>query len=78
MSIQREYKMKVKQWVTAGLYCLLIAASSQAASDKPNILVIWGDDIGVHNISAYNNGIMACDTPNIDRIASEGTTCRHL
>jgi arylsulfatase A-like enzyme len=40
--------------------------------DKPNILVIWGDDIGVHNISAYNHGIMGYQTPNIDRIAKEG------
>ncbi len=39
---------------------------------KPNILVIWGDDIGVHNISAYNHGIMGYQTPYIDRIAREG------
>src|SRR5262245_55380613 len=39
---------------------------------RPNILVIWGDDIGVHNISAYNHGIMGYRTPNIDRIAREG------
>jgi arylsulfatase A-like enzyme len=43
-----------------------------AAQGKPNILVIWGDDIGVHNISAYNHGIMGYRTPNIDRIAKEG------
>jgi len=42
------------------------------AQQKPNILVIWGDDIGVHNISAYNMGIMGYQTPNIDRIAQEG------
>src|SRR5215475_2797400 len=40
--------------------------------DKPNILVIWGDDIGVHNISAYSHGVMGYRTPNIDRIAKEG------
>jgi arylsulfatase len=39
---------------------------------KPNMLVIWGDDIGVHNVSAYNHGIMGYRTPNIDRIAREG------
>lgn len=39
---------------------------------KPNILVIWGDDIGWFNISAYNHGIMGYRTPNIDRIAKEG------
>ena len=43
-----------------------------AKTDKPNILIIWGDDIGVHNISAYNHGIMGYRTPNIDRIAKEG------
>jgi arylsulfatase len=39
---------------------------------KPNILVIWGDDIGISNISAYSDGIMGYTTPNIDRIANEG------
>jgi arylsulfatase len=39
---------------------------------KPNILIIWGDDIGWYNISAYNHGIMGYKTPNIDRIAKEG------
>jgi arylsulfatase len=39
---------------------------------KPNILVIWGDDIGWFNVSAYNHGVMGYRTPNIDRIAQEG------
>ena len=39
---------------------------------KPNILIIWGDDIGGFNISAYNLGMMGYKTPNIDRIAREG------
>src|SRR5262245_30263868 len=47
-------------------------AVATAADKKPNILVIWGDDIGVHNISAYNHGIMGYKTPNIDRVAREG------
>ena len=42
------------------------------AADKPNILIIWGDDIGPYNISAYNMGMMGYKTPNIDRIAKEG------
>jgi arylsulfatase len=42
------------------------------AGKKPNILIIWGDDIGWFNISAYNHGIMGYKTPNIDRIAKEG------
>ncbi|WP_372521855.1 arylsulfatase [Sulfuricaulis sp.] len=43
-----------------------------AANKQPNILVIWGDDIGGFNISAYNQGMMGYKTPNIDRIAKEG------
>src|SRR3979409_796144 len=41
-------------------------------SDKPNILVIWGDDIGIANLSCYSHGLMGYNTPNIDRIAKEG------
>ena len=41
-------------------------------SDRPNILILWGDDIGVSNLSCYSDGIMGYRTPNIDRIASEG------
>lgn len=41
-------------------------------SDKPNILIIWGDDIGQSNISAYTMGVIGYRTPNIDRIANEG------
>ena len=47
-------------------------AFAQAPAKKPNILVIWGDDIGVSNISAYNLGVMGYQTPNIDRLAREG------
>jgi len=45
---------------------------AQAADKKPNILVVWGDDIGQSNISAYTKGMMGYRTPNIDRIANEG------
>jgi arylsulfatase A-like enzyme len=41
-------------------------------AEKPNILVIWGDDIGITNLSCYSDGIMGYRTPNIDRIAAEG------
>jgi arylsulfatase len=41
-------------------------------ADKPNILVIWGDDIGITNLSCYSDGLMGYQTPNIDRIANEG------
>src|SRR5512143_3658188 len=45
---------------------------TQGEDKKPNILVIWGDDIGRDNISAYSLGMMGYKTPNIDRIAKEG------
>jgi hypothetical protein len=44
---------------------------------KPNILVIWGDDVGVANISAYSNGVMGYETPSIDRIGREGIKFLH-
>ncbi len=43
-----------------------------AATQKPNILIIWGDDIGQFNVSAYNQGVMGYKTPNIDSIAQQG------
>ena len=55
--------------VTAGL---LWAAVAFGQSGKPNILVLWGDDIGQSNVSAYSMGIVGYRTPNIDRIATEG------
>jgi arylsulfatase A-like enzyme len=47
-----------------------MARSTRAA--KPNIVVIWGDDIGITNLSCYSDGLMGYRTPNIDRIAQEG------
>jgi hypothetical protein len=41
-------------------------------ADKPNILIIWGDDIGISNLSCYSDGLMGYRTPNIDRLANEG------
>jgi arylsulfatase len=52
--------------------CAAVAAGPAAAQEKPNILVIWGDDIGTWNISHNNRGVMGYETPNIDRIAREG------
>ena len=65
-----------------GLVALLLSvllptaalAADAPASKQPNILVIWGDDIGQFNISAYNMGMMGYRTPNIDRIGKEGAT----
>ena len=49
-----------------------VAAAARDSGKKPNILVIWGDDIGQSNISAYTFGLVGYRTPNIDRIAREG------
>jgi arylsulfatase A-like enzyme len=46
--------------------------AKSGAEHKPNILVIWGDDIGITNLSCYSNGLMGYRTPNIDRLAKEG------
>lgn len=51
---------------------LLLTTQAQAAAGKPNILVIFGDDVGQTDISAYSMGVMGFHTPNIDRIAKEG------
>jgi arylsulfatase len=48
------------------------AALQAAERNKPNIVIIWGDDIGQSNISAYSHGVMGYKTPNIDRLAKEG------
>jgi arylsulfatase A-like enzyme len=52
--------------------CAAAPAEAQAAAKKPNIVIIWGDDIGQSDISAYTFGLMGFRTPNIDRIAAEG------
>ena len=49
-----------------------------AQQKKPNILIIWGDDIGQFNVSAYNMGMMGYKTPNIDRIAAEWRAVHRL
>ena len=70
--------MNLHRIVFTGLAALGVALGSltpalaQTPGKKPNILVIWGDDIGVSNISAYNLGLMGYKTPGIDRIAKEG------
>ena len=74
-NINKEEKMKTKMIqmlavIVVGL--AFIASPLFAADKKPNILIIWGDDIGQFNVSAYNMGMMGYRTPNIDRIAKEG------
>ena len=58
----------------AAVSLALSMGSALAATDKPNILVVWGDDIGQSNISYFTHGMMGYQTPNIDRIAAEGMT----
>ena len=72
--------MKTKPTLTTlslALMCVLIPSGSAqsptpSSGKKPNILVIWGDDIGLANVSAYSDGVMGYETPNIDRIGKEG------
>ncbi len=62
--------MKPKRFVFA--FAMLLCATTAFAQERPNILVIWGDDIGWFNPSCYNSGMMGYKTPNIDRLAKEG------
>ncbi|MBK6279322.1 MAG: arylsulfatase [Gammaproteobacteria bacterium] len=59
-------------WLALAAMAWLLSPMAHAAPQKPNILVIWGDDIGTWNISHNNRGMMGYRTPNIDRIAAEG------
>lgn len=68
-----EFRQKILTGLAVSAVLTLSAALAQAA-DKPNILVIWGDDIGQTNVSRYSQGLMGYRTPNIDRIAEEGMT----
>jgi arylsulfatase len=66
-------KMKYPKLLAAALLCAVAFTSARAAdAKKPNILIIWGDDVGMWNLSAYHRGMMGGSTPNIDRIAKEG------
>ena len=75
----RQQTMKLRRagaWAAVGSVlaagALMSAQLAQAADKKPNILVIFGDDIGQANISAFTKGVMGYRTPNIDRLAKEG------
>jgi arylsulfatase len=64
--------LRTAQLTALVLTMVLASVSAPAADKKPNILVIFGDDIGQANLSAYTRGLMGYRTPNIDRIAREG------
>ena len=68
------HHMRLKQVALAfGLATgVLASAQVQAQQKKPNILVIWGDDIGQFNVSAFNRGMMGYKTPSIDQLATQG------
>ena len=65
---------RLRGWRMLRMVALLggIALPVLGQSPKPNIVVIWGDDVGVANVSAYSMGLMGIKTPNIDRIGREG------
>jgi len=65
-------KPGLKIFANALTLAIVSVAAAVHAAEKPNILVIWGDDIGVYNVSAYHRGLVGGSTPNIDRIANEG------
>lgn len=70
-------KIPWSSWLRAaltGAFALVAASQSSFAqgAKKPNVLVIFGDDVGQTNISAYGQGVVGYKTPNIDRIAKEG------
>ena len=65
-------RTKPKSIFTLLLCGLFLLSNATYAAAKPNIVVIWGDDIGESNISAYNFGLMGYQTPNIDRLSKEG------
>lgn len=65
--------MKKNKFIIGLLAVLMLSISAASvAASKPNILVLWGDDIGLWNTSAYNRGGMGYQTPNIDSIANQG------
>jgi arylsulfatase A-like enzyme len=64
-------RLRLMQFVVVAAMGLMGAAAA-SAQDKPNILVIFGDDIGQSNLSAYTHGLVGYTTPNIDRLATEG------
>jgi arylsulfatase len=72
ISQKKNKKLSMKKTFYTVILLTFCSMSYAQKEKKPNILVIWGDDIGWFNISAYNNGMMGYKTPNIDRIADEG------
>ncbi|HHP7231824.1 MAG TPA: arylsulfatase [Xenococcaceae cyanobacterium] len=71
--LQKIWRVMIAIAIAITLFCQTTVSPALAQNtEKPNILVIWGDDIGWFNLSAYNNGMMGYRTPNLDRLAREG------
>jgi len=70
--MSRSWNLRLPLLASLAFALVAPATASAQQQQKPNILVIMGDDIGYWNISAYNRGQMGYRTPNIDRIANEG------
>jgi arylsulfatase len=65
-------KLSDKVFIPVFVLLLVSTFSTVRAAEKPNIVIIWGDDIGQSNLSVYTKGMMGYQTPNIDRVANEG------
>ena len=76
--MQQKIVDAIKRYGSAALLAVAVlsiplsSAHAQAQAQKPNIVVIMGDDIGMWNIGAYHRGLMAGRTPNLDKLAAEG------
>lgn len=76
----RQFKIKCefkKAMLLFALVCFTSTGLNAQNTKKPNVLILWGDDIGTTNISAYSDGVMGYTTPNIDRLANEGLRFLH-
>src|SRR5262245_65120427 len=70
-------RMRRGSFSTLMLFLFVVEAAHAQDAKKPNILVIFGDDIGIANLSTYSQGVMGYETPNIYRIAREGLKFLH-
>ncbi len=64
--------MDLSRWTLALALLYSVSGAHAQTAQRPNIVILWGDDVGYWNVSAYNQGMMGYRTPNIDRIAKEG------
>ena len=72
MKLLSQIPTRLTGLVTIAIALMIIGSGQLLAADKPNIVVIMGDDIGMWNIGAYHRGLMSGTTPNIDKLAAEG------